>query len=96
MENSSPICITKAIPGKDILLPLLHPPSSLCHPVAAEVACPVEPTFELKPQSSVISHHKEHTDLFTPLCHEHQLNDPMDPCSLQSPLTDLDQHWDFD
>ena len=58
-------------------------------------ASPVEPTPELIPQST--SHHSdEHTNLFTSLFNEHQLNDPIDPYSLHSPLTELDQDWDYD
>ena len=57
----------------------------------------MEPTSELTPQSSNTAYHNEHTDLFTSLFNEHQLEDLMDPYSLHAPLTkQLDQDWDYD
>lgn len=56
----------------------------------------MEPTPELKPQSDLTQHHDDHTDLFTALFNEHQLNDPVDSYGMYSPLSELDQEWDYD
>jgi len=74
-------------------------PQSPSYPVAEEMVghstSRVEPTLELTPQSNLAPHHNEHTDLLSSLFNEHQLNDPIDPFGMHSPLTELDQEWDY-
>ena len=99
-EERSTNDITKTVSCKDSLLP--PPQASSHHPAVEEMvgcpASPVKPTSELiPPQSNPTPHHSdEHMDLFTSLFNEHQLNDPIDTYSLHSPLTKLDQDWDYD
>ena len=94
-EESGTNGFTETVPcGEDSLS--LPQPSS--HPAAEEmVGCPakpVEPTSELI--NNTPHHNDRHMDLFTSLFNDHYLNDLVDPCSLNSPLTELDQEWDYD
>ena len=94
-ENSTNI-VTKTVLYKDNFSSPQQPSYSVAEEMVGCTTSPVEPTMELIPPSNFIPHHNEHTDLLSSLFNEHQLNDPVDPFSLHSPLTELDQDWDCD